>query len=459
MKTTRKDQQKQSKKTETYKGVLELLLVIGIILLIPLFFAVRTSATSQPASPTQTITAPIMASASEESATVKVQRPPACTFPLAKISTEESQPEEYTFSEPKVVLTAPEGNIYTIAEWLPDNQQVLITEALRNNAKTDEINPETIKLFNPETGEIKVYATRPETQEAPLWQSELNAVVYPIKHFYFIDSENRIAKFTHQLWVSYGNPDTAQMLADNLPQLPFAIKPGGSEMLYLSDQQILKRNSSLKTIPSIAFDSTEWDYAKERRSDKSVSYNMAWQPGTSLIFLYSEGAMQGGGYTFILDANTGDVCELDLGGWAQVAHWSSDGRYLAIIRSTRYVFPTFSADLTVLDTVTGKLSTLSVVPQETDGLHFVNDFAWAPDNRHLLAIGDIYVSPDSQDKIGLYLVDLVSGQSVNVIPVYVSRVNSPQSMAWSPDGSKLIIRCPMTGVDRICFISVQRTGQ
>lgn len=439
------------------RKVLEALLVIGLILIIPLFFAIRTAAekntaqnTPAPLLPTTVVNAP------EDSNALKPKQPPACTFPLAQITVPESTPENYTFSELKVVLTAPKGNIYHIAEWLPDNQQILMTEEINNSS--DRL--ESIVLYNPVTGESKVYATRPVTYQSPAWQPELDAIVYPIMRYFDIDKQNRTYKFSRELWVSYGDPETVQMLSDNPSQLPFAIRPGGSDMLYLSDKEISKLDKSLKKPSSAPFDSVQWDYAKERRSDKSVSYNMAWQPGTSLIFLYSEGAMQGGGYTFILDANTGDVCELDLGGWAKVARWNSGGRYLAFIRSTKYSFPTFSADLTVLDTVTGDLITLSVIPQDMEGLHFVNDFVWAPNNRHLLAIGDIYTPTDNHSETGLYLVDSLSGQSIHVVPENKGFVfSNDNNFAWSPDGAKVVIHCPTETVDQICLISVHRTAQ
>lgn len=387
------------------------------------------------------------------------KRPPACTFPLAQITAEESTPEEYTFSEPQVVLTAPQGNIYNIAEWLPDNQQVLMTEELRKNAVNGKPALEAIELYNPETGESNLYALRPITHELPLWQSELNAVIYPVINYTRLDEKTATIEFTRQLWVSYGNSEAAQMLADNLSQFPLAIKSDGSEALYLTDKKISKLDNSLKKRSSVLFDPNQWDYSKERRDKNPVLYKMTWQPSTSLVFLYSNGAMQGGGYTFILDTNTGRVCELNFGGWAEVARWSSDGRYLAFIKSTRYAFPTYSADLTSLDTVTGNLITLNVIPQEIAKLHFVYDFVWAPDNRHLLAIGQIYTSPDSQNEIGLYLIDFVSDRSVHVTPEYRFYTNTPHSMAWSPDGSKLVLRCPTMEIDQICFVSIQRKGR
>ncbi len=175
--------------------------------------------------------------------------------------------------------------------------------------------------------------------------------------------------------------------------------------------------------------------------------------------------MKGGGYTFILNADTGQVCELDFGGWALGARWSSDGRYLAIIRSTRYAFPTYSAELSLLDSITGNITTLTVIPQEKEGQHYVEGFAWAPDNRHLLAIGSIILPENSQGESNnqwlLYLVDGVSGQSANVEPSYKNFTSSPNnSLAWSPDGSKLAIHCQAPQyIDQICLISVQRVGK
>ncbi len=390
------------------------------------------------------------------------QEPRQCTFPLAQTTTAESTPENYIFSDPKVVLTAPKGNHYHIVQWLPDNQQALITEDLDSNYiyQNDSVPQQSISLYNALTGASKVYAVRPYNSEPPSWQPALNAVAYRATSYSNIDKAHNTWKFTDQLWASHGDPNAAQKLADNLSQFPFVVRPDGSEMVYRSGNKISGLDKSLKAIPSISFDPTQWDYAKERRDISPLSFQMVGQPDTSLIFLYSNG-IGGGGYTFVLNVNTGRVCELNLGGWAEkAAHWSSDGRYLAFIRSTRYALPTYSADLTVLDTITGNLKVLNVVlPQGTNEYHFVEDFVWAPDNRHLLNIGEIYTSPDTQAKIGLYLVDFVSGQSINVTPTYQFYTNSPQRMAWSPDGSKVAIGCPAMGADRICLIFVHKTVQ
>ena len=198
-----------------------------------------------------------------------------------------------------------------------------------------------------------------------------------------------------------------------------------------------------------------------------MSFEMAWQPGSSLIFLYSNGGLGHlGGYTFILDARTGRVCELNLGGWALRARWSSDGRSLAVICATEYTFPIHTSDLTVLDSITGNLIHLAI-PQDPAGEQpYVQDFTWAPDNRHLLALIDPRPSrnslPNADVHHDLYLVDFVSGQTTQLFPDYQSFVanGTPwNNLAWSPGGSRLLIRCASSAADRICLISVRVNGK
>ena len=143
------------------------------------------------------------------------------------------------------------------------------------------------------------------------------------------------------------------------------------------------------------------------------------------------------------------------------ARWSSDGRYLAIIRTHDH-FPISSSDLAVLDTVTGNIYTVGVTSREVNGKHFVDDIVWAPDNRHLLAIGKIlpYTAQSDDAQSRLYLVDFISGQSDDILPTYTFYATPLKgNLAWSPDSSKVLVRCPTAADEQICFITVQRSGQ
>ena len=103
------------KKSRKATSLLETLLVISLILIIPLFFVIQTRANPQVAENTPISAAPTIADSSAPSSALTPQQPPQCTFPLADIATKESRPEEYTFSEPQVVLNG-QGNIYNIVE-------------------------------------------------------------------------------------------------------------------------------------------------------------------------------------------------------------------------------------------------------------------------------------------------------------------------------------------------------
>ena len=441
-------------KTSKVKGALEVLLVIGLILFIPLFFAIKTAADRQEAKNTPVPSAPTASEVPEINSVAVAKQPPQCTFPLAQTTTAESTPEEYTFSEPPLVITSP--NSIGIVEWLPDNRRVLITrDVLDNNNRY-----QSIELFNPQTGETQVYATRTTTVNAPpSWLSELNAVVYPVMNILKNDKINHRYEFTRQIWVSRGNPKNVQLVADNLPNFYVVVKPGLSQIAYLSDKQLAKRNASLESLQSVAFDSTQWEY--RRSIYPSVPYELAWQPGSSQVFLYSNG--DAGGYTFLLDVDTGKVCEVNLSSevdgsdWATVAHWSPDGRYLAVVR-TWGAQPVNSSDLAVLDIATGKLYTMTLFPLDVQGLHFVNDIAWAPDNRHLAAIGQIHYH--NQELGNLYLVDFLSEQSVLISSTQnLGSGLGDTNLLWSNDGSQLLIKCPTHQEDRLCLLSVQKNIQ
>ena len=457
----------RSRKT---KALLETLLVIGLILLIPLFFAVKTMANPQAAPNTPAPAVPTTVSAPEEGDALQQKQPPACTFPLAQITAAESTPEEYVFSEPQVVLTAPEGNPLNVAQWLPDNQQVLVTEELRNQyVDNNSIIQESISLYDTETGESKLYAIGPGIGEAAMWLPELNGVVYSSVTHSNLNPKDGVLETHRKLWVSYGDPNAVQLLADNL-QLPLVTKPDGSGFMYLSNKQIAKLDKTLRKLSSSAsFDPDQWDYAKTQRDKNPVRYLTAWQPGTSLIFLYNRAGIgySEGGYTFILNTATGHVCELNFGGWASSAHWSPDGRYLAIARSKSYSGIDDSPGVVVLDSVTGNLRTVGATLPDAEGEHYVIDFTWTPDNLHLLAIENVPSHYDINHRetyhYDLYLVNLTSDQSTHIFPEFKSFSGGWNNFVWSPDGSKLLARCPLSSAllvtDRYCLISVQSVKQ
>ncbi len=150
---------------------------------------------------------------------------PICTFPLQQTVMVESPPEKYTFAEPKVVFTdelQPE-----IVDWLPDSQNVIVMPITLIDLGLNGYQ-QTIELFNPETQKTKVFAIRREGEGMPAWNPDLKAIVYPDTKIIGTDIKN--VQFFSQLRISYGNPDTTQLLADDLLAHSITVKRGLSSL-------------------------------------------------------------------------------------------------------------------------------------------------------------------------------------------------------------------------------------
>jgi len=485
------------------RKILEILLVIGLILIIPLFFVIRTAAeqnaaqnTPVPIAPTtvNVPTPPTAASAPEDNAP-KPKQPPACTFPLADIPTQESTPEEYTFSEPQKVTIDPSLGSIDLYQWLPDNQRVLIGRRQAENSMTGY----TIDLLNPQTGESQIFGARPwpSMNVPPIWAPGLDAVIYPTTitpdsaNPPLVRGSNGIPiippsrNYGRQLWVSKGYPADVQSIEDELvtvankhrptvgSEFIVAVNPDGSEIVYMDNvgSKLYVRkitHGTLQIVPVPSFDAAKWDYRRSEDTPFPIDFQMAWRPNSSQIFLYND--IQVAGYTFLLDIKNGQVCELNLFGeedpnewrksWAMLARWSPNGRYLAVVR-TKGGRPIDFSDLLILDTVTGNLYQTDVTkfsPSDLDiqGKHYVIDVAWAPDNQHLAVIG--YVNSAGGNAIPdlhrLFLLDFFTGKAIQISSENLGR-NMDANLLWSDNGSHLLVKCS----DGLCLLSVQKNAQ
>lgn len=456
------------------RKVLEALLVIGLILLIPLFFTVRTMANRQAEQNTPAPVMPTTVSAPEEGEAQRPKQPPACTFPLAQTTTEEAMQEEYTFSEPQVVR-AKLSNIYEIIEWLPDNRRVLITQ-------TYEIEHyQSIDLLNPQTGAIQVYATRTTILGNPVWVPGLNAVVYSYTSLIDVDLNNPRTfqppyHLKRQLWMSQGNPNDSQLLEDaemtldSLSVFSIAANPNGSEIIYLAntDKQPSKRKvskTSLEMAQSVPFDLAQSAY-HQKDPNSLISYETAWRPGSTQVFLYTDvNHLSQARYTFLLDTESGQVCEINLFGKTPAGQlavelfprWSPNGRYLAVLAAGGFV---------VLDTSTGDLYEMDakqLISIDIKGQLAINDIAWAPDSRHLAAAVQVvdYSVPPGEDYVklrSLYLIDFPFNQAM-LIPsdIKLGTDFGYTSLLWSDDGSQILVKC--SAVEGLCLLPVHQSTQ
>ena len=474
-----------SSNANRHRKIFKVLLVIGIVALISASCLMQTQIhplaatnTAVPSiSPAPSYIPLITPTAFVPTPTMPIAKePPPCTFPLPQTTTEESSPENYTFSEPKVMITD-EHAAFDIVQWLPDSQRALI---VRDVIKKGYEQYNSIELFNPRTVKVQVYA-QPQYSMYPSWIPGLEGVLYP---------ETRVNSYSTNangmsiastivseqiLWISNGDPNKVQNIEEQqykpfiLPHewiiSSLAVKPDGSQIVYLKTNgdhlfQLYSRDVSQgslgveQLIPQlIPFDTSQ-------SAAPQLSYEMAWRPDLSQILFYSSNSSND--HTFLFDDNNGEVCELSFQNYVYLARWSSNGLYLAVLRAPRYFPYPNDVDLAVLDTVTGKLypidATKLISPYRADrGGHDVSDIAWAPDNRHLLAIGTLFCAGSScwQPESFLYLVDFLSGEVNPLFPSEQFDDGFPdRGLAWSPDGSKVLTLCR-----GLCLISVQKTGQ
>jgi hypothetical protein len=408
---------------------------------------------------------------------VAAHQPPLCTFPLSQTTTAESLPENYAFSEPKVMLTDDNAGFY-IFGWTPDSQQALI---IRDVGKNQYEEYQSIELFNPRTIKVHVYAKRAPGEfiytSPPLWLAGLDAMVFDESIFLSAsyDSNGVIvpgsAVIRQLLWLSQGNPMHLQALEDatlsgddnSRASKSFSsvvVNPDGNEMMYMrgDGKQLYQREisqNSLSTVRTLPFDLTQWSLVP-------YSYMTAWRPNSSQIFFYSNDNFWY--HNFLLDENTGEVCELNFGGAAYLARWSPNGRYLAVIKAPGPMFPLWQVyDMSVLDTVTGKIYPIEAAqlkPPAGTRLNtdIIDDFAWGPDNHHLAIIGSAvsFGTSPPPSKTFLYLVDFLSEKTDVLFPsTQFYTAYSGTSLAWSPDGSKILALCEDS--QDLCLISVKRT--
>jgi Tol biopolymer transport system component len=248
-----------------------------------------------------------------------------------------------------------------------------------------------------------------------------------------------------------------------------AVKPDGSEIVYLKANNEIYQFYRRKVVQSqLGAGQLLPIGADMLKKHNIMQYEMAWRPYTEQIF-FSAYDYAGTEQSFLFDISTGKFCVLNFKTstwsqlqWVDYAHWSPNGRYLAIVRVVGG-YPSVFTDLFVMDMVTGDSYTLKFSP-DVEGWHFVGDIAWAPDNYHLVAIGETvafpHCAPNCMDDVNrLYLVDFISGKADLIFPSFQVSGGAPDGdLAWSPDGTKILANCSIEKQARLCLIPVHVGG-
>jgi hypothetical protein len=167
--------------------------------------------------------------------------------------------------------------------------------------------------------------------------------------------------------------------------------------------------------------------------------------------------------TLLVDVTSGDTCQIDLPGWTAAAQWSPNGRYLGLLQFSGHFGNSYTSSLAIIDTSSGEKFILKAAQPGDKGPHFFKDLAWAPDSQHLAIIDENsnYQAPEYSDEWvtrQLFLVDFIQGKKRPIFPSHeFGGGDVGQNLAWSPDGSNIVVKCPEENAYALCLISVKVT--
>ncbi|WP_423226207.1 hypothetical protein [Candidatus Amarolinea aalborgensis] len=383
-----------------------------------------------------------------------------CTFVGQPAPVEAAYPlEAYQFSEPKIALThlAAIG----IVGWLPDGRQLLIT---RDVAGT---NRQSIDVFDVQTGELSIYAEREGSNRKPVWLPALKALAY--LSLVAEKGEEQPIRYRPELWISNGTPQQVERLTSDVVG-GLAVEPDGKRLWYFlhsEPDRLQSYDVETRSVQATSLDLAPLRYLKPglewAMRERSSRFQMAWRPDGSQVVFYSQF------WTFLLDINSNQWCELDVGDynpeameippWPPQAQWSPDGHYVAFITTDSMQMPFRRTELVILDIETGKRRSLSPGPDIEPGRHYVTDIAWSLDSRHLVVLGVVRMTEAGSQKEGLFIANADTGEFRRILPEHEFGGDSESmQLAWDSTGSLLAVNCPTPEEGRLCIISVNPKG-
>jgi WD40 repeat protein len=364
--------------------------------------------------------------------------------------------DAFVFSQPQVVLTHKAA--IGIASPLPDGESLLITLDVPG---TDR---QSIEVFNIRTGESHVYAERTGNNGKPVWLAALEAAAY-----------STLVGQQYELRISQGDAKQTERVAPSVEGLSLAAGPEGRRLLYLpglTSNRPEVWDGANRSTEALQVNLDQWKYPKYPKDVQSMlapsAFQVAWRlDGSQLVFYTLP-------WTFLFDIQTNQVCEIDLGPfrdetvkampiWALEAKWSPDGRYLALI--TTDSFPgqasgtgaaILATELTIVDMKTGQLRNLQPTSDVTPAQHYVTDIAWSPDSQYVATLGIVGIDEMGSEKAGVFIIEASTGKLQPGPSDYeLGGGLWGWQLAWSVDGSQLVVACPTPEEGKLCTVSLK----
>lgn len=384
-------------------------------------------------------------------------RVPLCAPPPNTIDdqppVEENALDAAAFGDPQVILTdtAP----IDIAGWMPDGNNLLLVRQLPGQRA------QAIESYDIRSGRTVRYA------EAVTWAGQ----VFPLtegRGVGFMDQTRMIEEQPSagvDLMVSHG-PGQVQPVVRGVPLRAMAVDPASASLVRYAQapggppELPLEARQDFRVL-TVPIDPYLWRYPKYVPDRIETGYGgdvfqAAVRPDGSMVAFYADP------YLFLYDTRTERACEVDLGvaengqpRFTWDARWSPDGRYLAMLTSARFPGELLPfADLTILDSPTGRTSTVNPSP-----MRLVDAFDWSPNSRWLILQGRM-----DQERLvdQLHLVDVMQGNTTIVLPQHSFALGISNSVSWTPANSNIALPChqwpqdsPFIAEQRVCLISAR----
>jgi len=347
------------------------------------------------------------------------------------MSYEETHSGLPVFSQPAIVAT--NGTGFSIAEWLPDNQHLIVTQG--DGAFG------TISTLDVTTGEMVEYAQRRDVSNFPVWLDDAQGIMF--------------VEATTAGWeLRFSDGQTVTTVANELASTWLAKDPLNERVAVIFSSE----PGALMTIDLMG--NTEFVTAKQldeetRRIPLSSGdgYHLAWSPDGAWLVQYK------GEELYLINTQTQMICSVDLGDYGEAGsgqvfsvEWSPDSRYLSMGIQRQKATP----ELNILDIENMEISILSL-PLETETWppERIGRRAWSPDSQMIFLQIGRYDDEIGRTRAQLLIIDIQAHQFTDLLFEYTF-LPGVGDIVWSLDGSKIAYSCHTLEEGGVCLINASQ---
>jgi Tol biopolymer transport system component len=347
------------------------------------------------------------------------------------VSYEEILPDYPRFTEPQIVATNAIG--FSIAEWLPDSQRLLVSEG--DGAFG------TIFILDITIGAALEYAQRRDLSgSTPIWLDEKQGVMFVDATAEGWDLRFSDGRDTVILAQHLASTFIAKSLFSGHVTIAFSSEPGAL--------MTIDTDAQTRQLTTVDLDET----TRQIPLSSTDAYRLAESPDSNWIAQYR------GENLYLINVKTQTICRMDLGDYGEAgpghvfyAHWSPNSRYLGLAIKRQKAIP----ELNVLNIETGELHILSL-PLDTTSWppESIGSAVWSPDSQKILVQVTSRNSEMTKTDAEWLLVDIPNWKFMYPLPNYTF-APGVGNIVWSPDGSKVAFSCPTHGKGNICIMEVE----